>query len=346
VDEPGVYGAGAEQPVSSGAGQPPAELLDGDQEVTGFGDGVDAQVRARSVGCAAQDVDLGPGEPLVGERHLQIARLRDDGRVRRELLQHLGGAGAGVFLVGDAGQDDVAAQWPAPDGVRGGGHHGGDAALHVGGAPAEDLPVLDARKQRIAVVGAVGDGVQVAVEHEGTAAAGAAGDGDERGAAGPSFQAVDLETALAQPGFAVVGDGRFSSARGGETGVDGVDGDEALQQRDELGTCGVGHCGLLASGRDAVGMSSRSNGSTMPAALSGAHSFASPVRFCPVVKSQRPARTPAFGWRPSRAPAAGGSGSAARRGGAAGRRSVGAAAGAGGVACVPADGEVLTGGGA
>jgi hypothetical protein len=55
VDEPGVYGAGAEQPVSSGAGQPPAEFLDGDQEVTGFGDGVDAQVRSRSVGRAAQD---------------------------------------------------------------------------------------------------------------------------------------------------------------------------------------------------------------------------------------------------------------------------------------------------
>ena len=62
------------------------------------------------MGRAALDLHIEPGEALVGEGDLEVARLGDDGRVGGEGLQYLLGARAAVLLVGDAGEDDVTAE--------------------------------------------------------------------------------------------------------------------------------------------------------------------------------------------------------------------------------------------
>ena len=56
----------------------------------------------------ALDGHVEPDEALVGEGELEMAGLGDDRGVGFEVARHLLRAEAGIFLVGDAGDEDVA----------------------------------------------------------------------------------------------------------------------------------------------------------------------------------------------------------------------------------------------
>ncbi len=228
-DEGGVDGGRAEQGVDAG-GEVFAQAFEGDEEFAGFDDGVDAEFGFAAVGGDAVDVDGGPGEAFVGDAEAQGGGLADDGGVGGVFAEEGFGADAGVFFVGDAGEDDVAPQFEAGggDGPHG-GDGGGEAAFHVEAAsPVYAAVLVDG------VEGGDGhfveaDGVGVAVEDDAAAAAAAFADADDVEAAGGDFPGVDFEAAGLEVGAEVAGDGLFPPAAGYERGVDGVDADEGLQ---------------------------------------------------------------------------------------------------------------------
>ncbi|MFG2123656.1 hypothetical protein [Streptomyces sp. NPDC048710] len=77
------------------------------------------------------------------------------------------------------------------------------------------------------------------------AAQGAAGGGDERGAARVLLQAMDVEGASSEPLAAEVGDGGLTGPAGNEVRVDGVDGDQPGQQAAGVRVEGFGSRGGL-----------------------------------------------------------------------------------------------------
>ena len=111
----------------------------------GLDDRVDAEVRPRAVRGAAGHLDLEPDEALVRDDELELGRLGDDRGVGAHEPQHLLDPEARVLLVGDRGDDDVAAraQRARPRGRR---QRRGDAGLHVVGAAAVEPVAVDARR--------------------------------------------------------------------------------------------------------------------------------------------------------------------------------------------------------
>src|SRR5579862_1590773 len=139
------------------------QRVEGDEHRSHLRDGVDAEVGARTVRGDAARLDLERDEPAVRDRQLQLRRLHHDRRVRVDALEHGLRSDGAELLVGDEGENDVAAN--LTDRCR------GERALHVIRAATIQASVLDTRIER-PIHAAESDRVQVSVEQERAAAAG------------------------------------------------------------------------------------------------------------------------------------------------------------------------------
>src|SRR5919112_4218038 len=84
------------------------ERFERDEELAGLGDRIDTILPARSMRCATMHDDIVPGEALMGDHQIQMARFGIDRGSRLEDLKHLECAEGGVLLVSDTGDDDIA----------------------------------------------------------------------------------------------------------------------------------------------------------------------------------------------------------------------------------------------
>ena len=123
--------------------QPLVERGDARQHRPHRGDRVDADVRPRSVRRSPFRHDLERDEPLVRDRDDLLGRLRHDRRIGRRPADEVLRADAADLLVGDGGDDDVAAQAVARRGSAD-EHDRGERPLHVAGAAAVQAAVLHA----------------------------------------------------------------------------------------------------------------------------------------------------------------------------------------------------------
>ena len=205
--------------------------------------------REAGVAAAALDVDRAEQRAAARDPDGQRARLGHDRRVRRERAGADEAAGAGRLLLAHRVDQQVAAQADAELGERlRGEDHRGDAALHVAGAAAVDQPVAALAAERVGRPGVArvgGDDVDVAVEQQGAAAARA---GEARGELRPPGEVEalgDVRMAGDEAGIGLA-ERDLGAVRGQPLGEEalqrgelparlhGVEGDEALQQRDEL----------------------------------------------------------------------------------------------------------------
>src|SRR5579862_527998 len=85
------------------------QRIEGDEHLSHLRDGVDAEVGARAVCGDAARLDLERDEPAVRDRQLQLRRLHHDRRVRVDALEHGLRSDGAELLVGDEGENDVAA---------------------------------------------------------------------------------------------------------------------------------------------------------------------------------------------------------------------------------------------
>ena len=182
---------------------------------------------ARTVRGDAFGLDLEADEALVCDGELQLRRLDDDRGVGARVFEHGGRSDRCELLVGDCGDDRVAAQAFAS---RGGVHDRGQSALHVVRATAVHPPALDARLER-GVHSRNADGIEVRVEHERAAAAGARFDGDHARTVVRADE-LGLEAGVPAPLGHEARELGLAARAGDQLGIDRVDRDEL---RDQLG---------------------------------------------------------------------------------------------------------------
>src|SRR5699024_1174389 len=88
-----------------------------------------------------------------------------DARIGGKLLQHLGGAHAGVLLIANATDNDITSQIELSGAGRG-NHHRGHATLHIVGTATIHFAVINAGIEWIAIKPRQGDGIIMPVEHQ------------------------------------------------------------------------------------------------------------------------------------------------------------------------------------
>ena len=157
---------GAEQRMRRARLKIAVEGIEPGQDARHQANRIAAFARAAAVRGAPLGFDLDPLEAFVRDGYLQIGRLGDDGRVGAPAADQRVGADAGVLLVHDAGDHQLAGRESA--GLR--DHtrdidHRRDAALHVLRAAAVDAAVALDRIERRPHAGHA-DGVDVAAEHQ------------------------------------------------------------------------------------------------------------------------------------------------------------------------------------
>ena len=143
LDQRDVHAPASEVPVGRARTQATVELLDADEDAAHLRDRVDAEMRARAVRCASDGLERDVHEPAVRHRELELRRLGDDRGVGREARRDRLRSHARELLVGDGGEDHVAAQ-PPPRRLCGCEHAGGQAPLHVVGATSVEPTAFDA----------------------------------------------------------------------------------------------------------------------------------------------------------------------------------------------------------
>ena len=113
------------------------------QDFAGLGDSIDSPVRQAAVGGLPENLNFYPGKPLMGNDDLQIRRLTDDGCICGIFIYHSFSSNAGIFLIGNQGQDHIAFQFDSRfyDCLHG-HHQSGDAGLHVQGAATIDFALF------------------------------------------------------------------------------------------------------------------------------------------------------------------------------------------------------------
>ena len=172
-------------------------------------DRVDAGVRLAPVRGDAVGDDVDPAEALVLHDQLVSGlRFDHDCRVDAAALAHqVLGAGGLPFLVGDAGDEQVAAQLCARFGDRRQCQHRGSAsALVIGGAQAEHPVAVDPGHQRIVRPARVSDGVGVRVQAERRPAARAAQPAQHVRPSGRRLDDLDVGARVLKPLRDVRGD--------------------------------------------------------------------------------------------------------------------------------------------
>src|SRR5579863_9097997 len=102
--------ARAEARMARTGSEPPVPFLQRDEELSRLGDGVDPELRPRAMGGAAADDDFAPSKTFMRDGRLQVTRLADDRRVGAELRDDLFRAEGCMFLIGHAGDDEIAGE--------------------------------------------------------------------------------------------------------------------------------------------------------------------------------------------------------------------------------------------
>src|SRR4029450_3426254 len=234
-DGGGVQEAGAEERVG-GCAQFGVAGVQGCGHRRHAGDRVDAEVGPGAVGGDAVDRDLDPDESAVGNDDGELGGFEHDRGVGDRPTGVLAGVGvedvadseAGVFLVGDRGEQDVAGG-SATDRFAHGDEGGRDPTFHVVGASTVHLVTLDVRNKP-----GLSDpnGVEMPAQQQAgrVGRCGAVSGDQQAGPAGGGVGPVGVEPCSCSPAGDQVGDGALTVRAADQGGVLGVDGDESEQE--------------------------------------------------------------------------------------------------------------------
>ena len=183
------------------------------------------------MGRDAGDGDLGPDEPAVGGADLPFGWLGDHRGVdagRIELGEDFLDAQAGVLLVGDGDDDDLAVD-ASEGGFPAGDEGGGEAGLHVVRAAGVEPVAVDAGRECVPGAGE-SDSVEVAAQKQPAAAGVASAAQDDAGPAGRALGYLRVQSGGSSPVGDDSCDVRLAGAARVEAGVDRVDAQEGVEQ--------------------------------------------------------------------------------------------------------------------
>ncbi len=188
--------------------------------------GIHSLLEPAAVGRAAFGLHRDPGEPLVGQAHVQLGRFRDDRAIRPHPGQEVPDPETLGFLVRDPGNHQIAAEPEAPIAEQlHRGETGGQTALHVVCAAAVQPAVPDFPAEWIGH-SLDPDRVVMAVEHEGRAPAGPRNPAGHAHPPRRRLVPIHLGAELREPGSDVVGGPPLVGRPAAHRGIDRVDADQ------------------------------------------------------------------------------------------------------------------------
>ena len=167
-------------------------------------------------------------EALMGDREPLLGRLRHDHRVRAPPGRDCGTSDARELLVGDGGDDHVAAKRERQRAL-GGEQRRRQARLHVVGAPSVDPSVVDTTRQRLRHARDT-DGVHVSVQHQRLAATRATRRRNHVWPARSGFLELDLQARAFRPPCHKASDLGLARSSCNQPGIDRLDPDELARQ--------------------------------------------------------------------------------------------------------------------